>query len=177
MFNGLDVEAIKETCSVIQEDPEMAKTQFRIHNTWQTGGHNKIHVKGYFAAGEEKTHEGTFDFNADEPPVMAGTDIGPNPVEYLLTALSGCMTTTIIYHAALKGIEIESMESDFEGDLDVRGFLDLSKDVPKGYQTIKVTFTVKMDGSLDDLAGLYKFSPVYSMVSPSVPIEVNFVKK
>lgn len=177
MVNGVDVEAIRETCGVINEDPEMAKAKFRIHNTWKSGGQNAIKIKGYYAAGEEQMHSGTFDYKADEPPVLAGTDTGPNPVEYLLLALSGCMTTTIIYHAALRGIEIKALESDFEGDLDVRGLLDLSKESPVGFNKIKAVFNVKMDGSPKDLEGLYKFSPVYAMVSASVPIDVRFVKK
>ena len=71
---------------------------------------------------------------------------------------------------------IESLESDFKGNLDLRGFLDLGKNVEKGYQKIEATFRVKTDASNEEISALYQFSPVYSMVSKSVPIEVKIVK-
>ncbi len=63
-------------------------------------------------------------------------DIGPNPVEYLLTALLSCLTTTMVYHAALRGIHIEELESEVEGDLDLQGFFGLpQKGVRNHYTT------------------------------------------
>lgn len=177
MTNGVDVEALQETVEQIKNNPKLAKSQFRVTNTWDSGGHNQCSIGGYFTAGEECRHKGNFSFDADEPKELLGTDTGANPVEYLLTALSGCMTTTIAYHAAAKGIEIESMRSEFQGDLDLQGFLNLSDSVPKGYQNIDVVFYVKTDASVEDLKSLYQFSPVYSMVSQSVPVNVTFVKE
>lgn len=87
------------------------------------------------------------------------------------------MTTTIAYHAAAKGISIESMRSDFQGELDIQGFLNLSNQVPKGYQNIDVVFYVKTDASIEEFKSIYQFSPVYSMVSQSVPFNVSFVKE
>jgi len=175
--NGVDVKALGETCDLIKENPELAKTQFRAKNTWVNGGHNKISIQGYYAAGEEQQNRKTpFEFDADEPPPLLGKDVGANPVEYLLTALSGCMTTSIVYHAAARGIQIDALESDFRGDLDIQGFLGLSKSVPKGYKKIDVTFRVKTDASVEDIEELYTFSPVYSMVSKAVPIDVKIVK-
>jgi len=174
--NGLDVEALKDTCDLLTKEPDLGKAQFRIGNRWKTGGNNKVSVKGFFAAGEEQAHKSSLDFEADEPPALLGTDAGANPVEYLLTALSSCMTTSIVYHAAARGFHIESLESEFEGDLDIRGFLNLSEKVPKGYQQIRAVFKVNTDATEEEIAQLYQFSPVYSMVSASVPIEVKVIK-
>ena len=63
--------------------------------------------------------------DADEPPVLLGEDRGPNPVEYALSALSACMTTALVYHAAAKGYELEEVESRWEGDLNLKGFLGI----------------------------------------------------
>ena len=60
-----------------------------------------------------------------------------NPVEYLLVALSGCITTSLVAHAAAKKISLRSVESRFEGDIDLQGFLGISQDVPVGYQEIR----------------------------------------
>ncbi|GAB4192336.1 MAG: OsmC family protein [Simkaniaceae bacterium] len=174
--NGVDIQALKDTCALLRQNPEMGQSKFRITNHWKDGGNNQAAVKEFYAAGEEQNHGTSFSFEADEPPVLLGGDQGASPVEYLLAALSSCMTTSIVYHAATRGYRIESLESEFEGDLDLRGFLQVSEDVPKGYQKIRATFKVKTDATEEEIAELYQFSPVYSMVSKSVPIEVKIVK-
>jgi len=176
LTNGVDVKALTETCEAVKGKPELGQSLFRVHNTWDNGAHNRIEIKGYYTAGAEHTRSVPFRLEADEAPVLLGNDLGPNPVEYLLTALSGCMTTSIVYHAANRGIQIESLESDFKGTLDLRGFLGIGKDVPKGYQKIEVTFRIKTDATVEQIAELYQFSPVYSMVSKAVPVEVNITK-
>lgn len=176
-INGVDVAALKETCGLLERQPDMGKSHFRVSNRWESGGYNHVKVKGFYAAGEEQEHKEPLKFDADEPVPLLGQDKGANPVEYLLTALSSCMTTAIVYHASAKGYKIESLESDFEGDLDLRGFLSIAKDVPKGYQAIRVTFRVKTDAPKGEIAEFYKFSPVYAMVSAAVPIEVKIEKR
>jgi len=93
--------------------------------------------------------------------------LGSNPVEYLLVALSGCLTTSIIALAAAGGIEIRSVESRYEGDIDLRGFLGIFEDVPVGYQNIKVYFKIDADVSNDQKEALVqmaqKHSPVHIM--------------
>jgi uncharacterized OsmC-like protein len=174
--NGIDVEELRKTVQVIEANPSAAKSCFRVTNRWLDGGHNQAKVGSYYVAGFDRDHDRPIRIDADEPRELLGHDEGANPVEYLLAALSSCMTTTIIYHAAAKGIEIESLRSEFSGDLDLRGFLNLSESVPKGYQQIEATFKVKMEGDLEEISDLYCFSPVYSMVSATVPIEVKFVR-
>jgi uncharacterized OsmC-like protein len=107
-----------------------------------------------------------------EPPVLLGRDEGANPVEHLLSALMGCMTTTLAYHAASRGIEIKAIDTESDGDIDVRGFLGLSDKIRKGYQNIRVRMRVKSDATPETLAELAKFSPVYDVVSKSVPVDV-----
>ena len=57
---------------------------------------------------------------ADDPPNLAGHDEAPNPVEHLLHALASCLTTSMVAHAAVRGIAIEALESELEGDRDCR---------------------------------------------------------
>ena len=87
-------------------------------------------------------------YDLDEPEVLLGTNQGTNPVEYLLVALSGCITTTIVAYAAAKKIPLRGVESRFEGDIDLRGFLNISQEVPVGYQEIRVYF--KIDADISD---------------------------
>lgn len=81
------------------------------------------------------------------------------------------------YHAAVRGIEIDSISSELEGDLDLRGFLGLSDDVRKGYHHVRVAMTVKSDAPAKQLKELAMFSPVYDMVSSSLPVELTIRKQ
>jgi uncharacterized OsmC-like protein len=105
--------------------------------------------------------------------VLLGKDQGANPVEFVLHALAACLTTSLVYHAAARGIRLESVESQLEGDLDLQGFLGLSDQVRRGYKEIRVKFKVKSDASSEQLKELTKFSPVYDIVSNPVPVSIQ----
>jgi len=87
----------------------------------------------------------TMVLDADEPPLLLGNDHGPNPVEYALTALAACVTTSIIYHAAARGVTIRSMESRLEGDIDLQGFLGIKDDVHRGYEEVRMYVNIDAD--------------------------------
>ncbi len=108
--------------------------------------------------------------------MLLGEDRGANPVEYVLHALAACMTTSMVYHAAARGITIEAVDSRLEGELDLQGFLGLSDEVRKGYQGIRAVFRVRSDADAETLRALVAYSPVYEMVSGSVPVTVEVRK-
>jgi uncharacterized OsmC-like protein len=172
LTNGIDVNQLKDTIQTILKQPEMASFQFRAKNNWIDGGHNQTTLQNYFGANQEITRENPFTCEADEPPVLLGKDYGPNPVEYILTALSACMTTTLAYHAAVNGIQIESIESKLEGDIDLHGFLDLDPKVRKGYREIRVQFQVKSDADREKLELLAKKSPVFDIITNPTPVQI-----
>ena len=171
--NGVNVTQLMDTIDAIKEKPELAAFEFRVSNRWQDGTRNRATVKAFHGACVENERPQQFTFLADEPPVLCGKDEGANPVEYLLSALSMCVTTTTVAHAASRGIVIESVESELAGDLDVRGFLGMSNDVRKGYSKIRMHMRIKTDASPELLAKLAEFSPVHDVVSRSVPIELT----
>ena len=171
--NGVNVEQLVETIEAIREQPEIADFRFRVTNRWVDGGQNETTISGFFGACQEVERERSFELAADEPPVLLGNDSGPNPVEYALTALASCMTTAMVYHAAARGIRVESVESRLEGDLDLHGFLGLKDDVRKGYKDVRVSFKVKADATPEQLAELTKYSPVFDIFSNPVPVSVD----
>ncbi len=174
IINGVNVTALGETVAAVQGNPEIAKFQFRAKNKWLGGGHNRSEIKGFYGAcQEDTTRTEPFVLDNAEPPVLLGEDQGANPVEYVLHALAGCMTTTMVYHAAARGINIESVESELEGDLDLHGFLRLDENVRNGYQNIRVKFTVKSDATPEQLAELARISPVFDIISNAVPVAVE----
>ncbi len=176
-LNGVNVTAVSELIKNVQAEPELAKSKFHLKNNWITCGQNCSRVESFYGAKQENYHEIPFTLNADEPPLLAGHGTGANPVEYLLHALVSCLTTTLIYHAAVRGIKIEELESEVEGDLDIRGFLEVSNKVRNGYQNIYVNFKVKTDEeNIEELKTLSKLSPVFDVVSKGTNVQVSIKK-
>jgi organic hydroperoxide reductase OsmC/OhrA len=125
--NGVDTSVLFATLDAIKQQPDLARFQFRASNTWLDGAHNRSTIKSFFGAGQEDTSRTrTFTIDAGEPAVLLGTDTGPNPAEALLHALAACLTTSLVYVAAARGVRLTRVESTLEGDMDVRGALGLS---------------------------------------------------
>lgn len=173
MTNGVNATAIFDTIQAIKADAQIAKFQFRAKNTWLGGALNRTTIKEFYGAGQEDTtRTKPIVLDADEPSILLGKDTAASPLEFVLHALASCMTTTLAYQASTRGIAIEAMESKLEGDFDLRGFLGLSSTVRKGYQKIRVSFRIKSKASPEKLTELAKLSPVYDVVSNSVPVDV-----
>jgi uncharacterized OsmC-like protein len=171
-INGVNVDHVMNLIGGIEEDNERSKFQFRLDNKWVDGGQNRSSIQGYYADGrEDDTRLKPFIVDADEPAVSAGSDSAPNPMEFVLHSLASCMTSTMIYHAAVQGVKINSVESTLTGDMDVRGMLGLSEEVRKGYDHVQVSMLVESAESADSLKKLALFSPVYDIVSKSVSVE------
>jgi uncharacterized OsmC-like protein len=181
VVNGINVDQLFGTIDMVKKNPEIARFNFRATNQWIAGTHNKATVKDFYGALKEDSSREPMVFTIDEPPVICGTNLGANPVEYLLVALSGCLTTSMVAHAAARGIEIRKLESRYEGDLDVRGFLGLSDAVPVGYQKIGVYFKIDADISEDQkeelVAMARKYSPVFNSIAKPVPVSVQLDKR
>jgi uncharacterized OsmC-like protein len=171
--NGVDLDVLMETVGAIQKEPELGIARFRASNTWMDGNHNRSEVTGFYGARQEIAHVQAFTMDADEPPILAGNDAAPNPVEHLLHALASCLTTSMVAHAAVRGIAIEELESELEGDIDLNGFLGLDDNVPKGYTEIRAKFRVKADpADVDGIKALAEFSPVFNTITKSANVEV-----
>lgn len=174
VINGVDVDRLGATIQAVRQNPDLGTSQFRAVNRWIGGGHNRSTIQGFYSAGrEDMTRTKPFVLDADEPPVLLGKDQGANPVEFVLHALAACLTTSLVYHAAARGIRIESVESELKGDLDLQGFLGISDEVRRGYKQIRAHFTIKSDASAKQLEELAKFSPVYDIVSSPVPVAIS----
>ena len=124
--NGVDVGQVMKVIGAIEADTDYGKFQFRATNRWINGGLSRSRIKEFFAGNaEDETREKPFMLDADEPAIAAGQDSAPNSMEYVLHALASCLTGTLVYHAAVRGIGIESVESSYTGDMDVRGLFGL----------------------------------------------------
>lgn len=179
ILNGFDVAALFDTIDAIKEDPDVADFTFRARNFWINGGENHTEISSYYSAHEERRRKVSFRIMNDEPPELLGTDKAPNPVEYLLHALAGCVTTGIALQAAVRGIALEEIETHFEGDLDMHGLLGLCDKTRNGFETIRLSFRIKGNAHKEKLEELGRMaiarSPVFDMLSNGVPIEVEML--
>lgn len=175
--NGINVAALYDTIDAVKATPAIADFRFRVKNRWMGADCNRTTITGFRGACAEQTHAmGPFEMENGEPPILLGAGAAANPVEYVLHALAGCLTTTMAYHAAARGVVIEDIQSELEGELDLRGFLGLSNKVRKGFQTVRVRMQVRSDADAEMLRALAQYSPVYDIVSNSLPVEVTVEK-
>jgi uncharacterized OsmC-like protein len=176
-INGVDTGRLSDTVSAITADPSLGTFQFRLDNSWEGGGYNRSYVSDFAGAGGTHSHEEPFELANGEHAVLLGGDEAANPVEQALHALAGCLTTSLVYHAAARGITIRSVRSRLEGDLDLQGFLGLDPSVRNGYQNISVAFDVDADADdaqIDELIEIaQQRSPVFDIVSNPVPVKVR----
>ncbi|WP_228851350.1 OsmC family protein [Aegicerativicinus sediminis] len=173
--NGVNVDQLVETVKLVQSDPSMGDFQFRGKTNWIDGGHCVTSVKSFYGAGQEdETRTETFTMECDHAPVLLGNDVAANPAETVLHALGSCLIGAMAYHAAAQGIDIESMESKLEGDVNLQGFLGIDPEVRKGFSGITVKFKVKSDATDEQLKALSQFSPVFDIISNPTPVKIEF---
>src|SRR5215470_2327890 len=171
IVNGVDLDRLAGTIEAVTADPALARFQFRARNHWIDGGYSRTTIKDFYGAGQEDaTRTEPFTVDTDEPPVLLGQNRAPNTVEYVLHALAACVSGTIVYHAAARGIALDGVETTFHG---------LDGTVRPGYEQIRVT--IKVTGDFDDsqlaeLAGLTRYSPVRDIVSNPVPVAIDVAR-
>jgi organic hydroperoxide reductase OsmC/OhrA len=119
--NGVDIATLFATLDAVRQAPAAAKFQFRAHNEWVSGTHNRSTISDYFGVGEERSHERTFVFDADHPAVLVGQDHGPTPVEFVLHALAACLTAGLANIAAARRGKLTEVRSTVTGDIDLNG--------------------------------------------------------
>jgi uncharacterized OsmC-like protein len=176
--NGLDVQAAVDTIAALKADKSLARFQFRARNTWINGGENRSTIRDFYGAGkEDRSRDQAFEFTNGEPPVLLGNNEGANPVEFLLHALAGCVTTTFVLHAMARGITIKSLSTELQGDIDLQGLLGLDEGVPAGYERIDIRMHVDADCSETELEDLMAYaqrhSPVCNTVCRPVPVVIR----
>jgi uncharacterized OsmC-like protein len=175
--NGVDTPKLLATISAVGAQPELAKFTFRAVNRWQQGTHSRTRIQSFYGAGEERMHEKEFVYDADHPTVLVARDQAPTPVEFLLHALTACITSGIGNIAAARGVTLYEVESTIEGDIDLQGILGLSDQVRNGYEAIRVNFRIKGDAPEDVLKKIVEQgrarSAVYDVLTRGVPVEMT----
>jgi uncharacterized OsmC-like protein len=174
--NGVDTATLFATLDAVKANPDIAKFQFRATNRWVSGTHNRSTIHGFYGAGQELTHRHVATFDADHPEVLVGADNAPTPAEHLLHALAACLTSGLANIAAARGVNLTSVESTVEGDINLLGILGLSDEVRNGYEQIRVSFRLEGDDperlrSVVEQSRLR--SAVYDVLTHGVPVKIE----
>lgn len=174
--NGVDTPTLFATIGAVKGEPALAKFRFRATNEWVDGTHSRTRMEKFSGAGGEHEHKEVYSYDADHPAVLCGKDDGPTPVEFLLHALGACLTAGIANIAAARGVNLRSVESTIEGDMDLRGILGISDEVRNAYQNLRVSFTIDGDASGEKLREIVeqskKRSAVFDALTNGVPVEI-----
>lgn len=176
--NGIDVDALMATIEATNDDPAVGTFTFRASSTWEDGTHNVGRIDGFTHAGaDDDSRAEPFVLHGDEPPVLLGTNAGPNAVELVLQALGFCYAVGYVANAAAQGIEITRMDYEIEGDIDVRQFL--GQDGPRpGFTEIRATGRVSSPNATpEQLTELCEYvqstSPVRDIIANAVPVSTS----
>ena len=97
-------------------------------------------------------------------PASGGTGLQACSGDMLLEALAACAGVTLSAVTTSLGLAVRGGTVKAEGDLDFRGTLGVSKDVPVGFQKIRVSFELDTDASEDELATLRRLTERYCVV-------------
>lgn len=162
----LDMEQVNARTEAMRRDPAEGRKTLSGITSWNGGAHSTTIVR-------------SFAIPADEPVAMGGTNRGPSPMELVLTALSACITISIAYSAAEEGVEVNFIEIDVEGDIDLRGLFGIADDVRPGFEKVLVTVRIEADAPRDRLQELvmrgYRRSPVADSLMGKVPVRICLV--
>ena len=121
-----------------------------------------------------------FEFIVDEPQSLGGGDSGPNPVEYVLGALLGCLNVVVHLVAKEQGVTLTSFTATARGDLDPSKFLGKSMDGRAGYTGIEVDIEVEGDADVAKLEEIVRISetrcPVSDNIANVTPVSIKIAK-
>jgi len=162
MKNGLDMERANALVERITRDPAAGERTLSALTTWNGGAHTTTIVRDFAVP-------------ADEPAMLGGSNRGPSPTELVLTGLSACIAASIAYSAAEEGIEVDLIEIDVAGDLDLAGFFEIGNTRP-GLDEVRLTVRVDADAPREKIEDLvnraYRRSPVAASLAERGPIRV-----
>lgn len=176
--NGVDVDRLMATIGAVEKQPELGQFTFRARSTWEHGARSRGEIRDFEHAGQTSTERPeAFRSTGDEPPVLLGSNAGPNAVELVLQALAFCYGVGYVYNAAARGIDIAELRYEVEGDLDLHRFLGLGG--PRaGFGQIRAKAWVRSpNASREQLEELCQYvqdtSPVLDILANAVSVTTD----
>jgi uncharacterized OsmC-like protein len=177
MINGINVDDLFALIEGVRRDPAKGKTNWRVSTSWQGQARSRAKIESFGIGGEQVPRR--FSIDIDEPCELGGSNRFANPQEHLLAALNACMMVGYVAQCAVRGITLESLEIETDGEIDLRGFLGIDPAVPPGYETLSYVVRVKGSGTKEEFAEVHKAvmatSPNFYNVSRPVALKPTLV--
>lgn len=177
-INDIEQAELTETVDAVESEPELASVTFCAETEWLEAVRSETEISDFIQA-DEQVRSPEFVLTADEPTELLGDRTGPNPAEYLLTALGSCLTVSYVSNAVARGIQLESLEFEFEGHIDLQGFLGIDENIRNGFDEIMVTTHIKADASESELQDLQdaaeSASSIMDNIINPVPVKTDLV--
>lgn len=171
MRNNIPTAALSEFVNEVSENPEEGIMKYGIEIDWESGTRSRTQTKPMLVGPHRVSR--SFTWKADEPRQLMGNNHGPNPQELLLSGLGSCMMVSFIAGATAEGIQLESVKIDFEGILDLRGFMGLGTNSTVGFPEIRYKIHVTGDATQEQFEELHRKSVAHS---PNAQTVVNPVQ-
>lgn len=168
-INGINTHALGEFAESVKNDPANGKVDFKVATDWKCGTLSETRVESWSLGGQEIAKDYTIEI--DEPVELLGGNKAPNPQEYLMAAFNACISVGYVAGASIRGIELESLQIETEGTLDLRGFLGLDPDVIPGYDEVRFTVKIKGNGTPE------QFQEIHEAVMKTSPNAFNIREK
>jgi len=164
-LNSVNIAAVADLVTAIQEEPATADTTWRSTVDWKGGFRSEARSRDFAPA------------PSDEPFGLGGEDTAPNPVEQVLGALGNCIAVGYAANATVAGIELKSLRIELEGDLDLHAFLGLRDGGHAGFESVKAKVSIEADAPDDQIEELHRkvvsTSPVGHTLQQAIPLTVE----
>jgi uncharacterized OsmC-like protein len=177
--NGVNVEALLGAREAMTGAPAAAAFTFSAQSAWVNGTHTTTTVEKFFGIGEEQSHRRAFVLDTDHPEIFASEDHGITPPEMVLVGLAGCLTAGIASVAQHRGIQLRSVTSTIEGDMDLQGMLGIDAEVRNGFNGIRVRYDIDANATREEIEAVVaqsqKRSAVFDIVTNPTNVTVDVV--
>lgn len=171
LCNGLDTVKLADAVEGVKQNWELGRTVWKASAVW----------KGGFRV---TTFAREFSTPVDEPEPLCGTNTAPNPADMVLEAFGACLTIGYVMNATVRGIKIEDLRIDVEGEIDLPGFLGLeppaalNMDKLPGFKNVTASVKIKADADHNKLQELHAHvvgtSPIGITLARPVRIATSF---
>src|SRR5712672_56590 len=177
VVNGINVDDLLALIEGVRRDPAKGKTNWHVTTTWQGQARSRAEIESYEIGGEKVPRR--FSIDMDEPHELGGSNRFANPQDHLIAALNACMTVGYVAQCAVRGIVLESLAIETDGEIDLRGFLGIDPAVPPGYENLSYTVRIKGSGTKEEFAEIHEAvmatSPNFYNVSRPVALKPTLV--
>ena len=154
IVNAINVDDLIALIDDVKREPAKGKTNWHVTTTWQGQARSRAEIESFEIGGERVPRR--FSIDIDEPHELGGSNSFANPQEHLIAALNACMTVGYVAQCAVRGITLESLAIETDGEIDLRGFLGIDPAVPSGYENLNYTVRIKGNGTKEQFAEIHQ---------------------